>query len=482
MIGKFMTERKEISKRKVFVASSSAYDMEDDLQRCLMSRNIDSKREKHKRTGQEMSERRISDGYFITKDPQVATSKELIRNYPRGPSNNKSEILVEGTALSYNNFVQDSDVAEINVSMKSGPQGQNVCTSKDGGKTDARTAQGESSLCELRVCVSSDRRDQENTGEMNLSGSAKEAPRSLNPSPWKEIWSVLQDRSLTSCLSTRNMEFGRDVIETPFSTRTNPYSGPRKNKPQRIPPLYNTRKPFPTSQGNKEKMPSFDDAVVFHTVLKDARRDQGIGSPKDMNCEQRLELKKAKEVNLKKEPVEGNTSGRYENKCEKERTDILPNIAYPAASERYKSKFRVRLLPLVAKSDSLPNLTSSSTSVPSELIVTAPMNVVHPDESVLLGCFKNAERKTNLVSESELVKFRKNRSMSLDSVFSLESFAAYQANKSFSNEINVKGLQVLPDIKQSESNERKPTMKKPREEGLNVTQMLNVISLPWKCT
>lgn len=482
MIGKFMTERKEISKRKVFVASSSAYDMEDDLQRCLMSRNIDSKREKHKRTGQEMSERRISDGYFITKDPQVATSKELIRNYPRGPSNDKSEILVEGTALSYNNFVQDSDVAEINVSMKSGPKGQNVCTSKDGGKTDARTAQGESNLGELRVCVSSDRRDQENTSEMNLSGSAKEAPRSLNPSPWKEIWSVLQDRSLTSCLSTRNMEFGRDVIETPFSTRTNPYSGPRKNKPQRIPPLYNTRKPFPTSQGNKEKMPSFDDAVVFHTVLKDARRDQGIGSPKDMNCEQRLELKKAKEVNLKKEPVEGNTSGRYENKCEKERTDILPNIAYSAASERYKSKFRVRLLPLVAKSDSLPNLTSSSTSVPSELIVTAPMNVVHPDENVLLGCFKNAERKTNLASESELVKFRKNRSMSLDSVFSLESFAAYQANKSFSKEINVKGLQVLPDIKQSESNERKPTMKKPREEGLNVTQMLNVISLPWKCT
>lgn len=48
--------------------------------------------------------------------------------------------------------------------------------------------------------------------EENVFGSDR-IKRSLNPSPWKEIWSVLQDKSLANCpLSTKSVEFGREIF------------------------------------------------------------------------------------------------------------------------------------------------------------------------------------------------------------------------------------------------------------------------------
>ena len=490
MIGKFMMERRETTKKKLFVVSSSGCAMED-LQRCLMSRNIDTNRdEKQKKTVEEIPERKMSDGCLMTIAPQVTTPKDIIRNLTRR-NDDKSEILIEGTALNCQNLVQNTDGAKMTTFVSSSveeqaPVYQNISsTSKGESQADGNAVRSERSSLnspELSSNTAVGRSDKENGNEESLLVSAKAAPRNLDPCPWKEIWSVLQDRSRGSCLSTKNMEFGRDMIETPFSTRTNPYSRQRREKPQRIPPLYNTRKALPTTHGNKEKIPSFDDVVVFNTVFKDVRRDQGIaGSAHEIECEECMQLKNAKNSDVQIENVEGHKCGRYE--CKKEKTIGLPNVTCPPATDRYKSKFRVRLLPLVAKSDSLPNLTSSSTSVPSELIVTAPTNVVCSNENVHLDCFKSADRKTNFVSESELVnKFGQNRSMSLDSVFSMESLAAYQAKKNSSKGIKVQGFQVLPDIKHAESKKRDTSLKQASDEAWSVAQMPNVITLPWKCT
>lgn len=138
-----------------------------------------------------------------------------------------------------------------------------------------------------------------------------------------------------------------------------------------------------------------------------------------------MELKKVKEVNLKKEFVEGNIFGRYENKCEKERIDIFLNIVYLVVLECYKSKFWVRLFFFVVKSDFFLNLMLLLILVFLEFIVIVLMNVVYFDENVFLGCFKNVERKINLVSELELVKFGKNCLMLFDLVFFLEFFVVY---------------------------------------------------------
>ena len=481
MIGKFITERVETTKQNFFVVVANGGCTMDDLQRCLMSRNINSKRdEKHKKTTEKKSE-----AHHISQDiPRLTTP---VRNSTR-KNDDRSEILIEGTALNCQNLtVQNADGAKITPCAQSSLEEQIASSSKDKkSQADEIAMNAERSLInspELSLNTLTNRSDQDN--EVNLSGSPKAVHRSLNPSPWKEIWSVLQDRSLANCLSTKSMEFGRDISETPFSTRTNPYSKQRREKPQRIPPLYNTRKTVPTTHGNKAKIPSFDDAVVFNTVFKDVRRDQGIGGAHDIaKCKECIKITEFKDNSMQIESSGGHTCGKYESKDKKEKTIGLPNITPSrSATDRYKSKFRVRLLPLVAKSDSLPNLASTSTSAPSELIVTAPMNEASSNENVRLDCLKSEDIRNNLVTESELIasKCRQNRSMSLDSVFSVESFAAYHAKKSTSKGINVQGFQVLPDIKQTEPKKYQPALKQTGKEVSGITQTTVNITLPWKC-
>lgn len=286
--------------------------------------------------------------------------------------------------------------------------------------------------------------------EARLLASPKAVYRSLNRSPWKEVWSALQDRNLATCLSTKSMEFGRDIPGTSFSTRTSPHSMKRREKPQRIPPLYNKRKTVPTTRNNKTQVPSFD-AVIFNTLIRDIRRSQDFGITDDIGkCEECTNLMDFRDNTVQTDSDEGRRCGKHESKCVKDKTTGLPQITQRLPTDRYKSRFRVRLLPLVAKSDSLPNLTSTTASAPSELIVTAPMNVACPNENARPDCPKNKDRMANLVTEpGQLIqKSGHSRSMSLDSVFSLESSAAYQEKKD--KGINVQGFQILPDLKQIE--------------------------------
>jgi len=262
-----------------------------------------------------------------------------------------------------------------------------------------------------------------------LSKNKKESRRSLNPSPWKEIWSVLHDKRLANCvLSTKSVEFARDISATPSSTRTIPHIKTRREKPQRIPPLYNLRKNVPTTK-EKAKVPSFDDAFTAISTFCKGGQDTGVAFD---SCPEDFKLKDLKDHGVQSEGVQhgGRTCKTNEWKGTKAEVDGLPNIACPP-SDRYKSKFRVRLLPLVTKSDSLPNLTSKSTSVPSELIVTAPIHNARSSENISVDLARNAERRNDSVEENDTTNVsRQNRSMSLDSVFSLESFQAYHAGKS----------------------------------------------------
>lgn len=484
MIGKFLTERGETTKQNFFAVVANGGCAMDDLQRCLMLRNIDSKRteKRHKTEGGKISNEDVSKNV-----PHVTTAVDITRNSTKKKVD-RSTILVKGTALNCQTLFQNTNGAEsIAHEQASQSSEQTACSKKDDSQAEEIAINVERSLInspEMSLnTLTPDRSDQENENEVNLLGSPKALPRSLNPSPWKEVWSALQDRSLATCLSTKSMEFGRDFPETPFSTRTNPYSKQRREKPQRIPPLYNTRKALPTTYGNKAEVPSFDDAVVFNTVFRDVKRDQSTGGTHGISkCKECSKVAEFIDNSVLIEGSEGHTCGKFENKERKEKTIGLPNITCPP-TERYKSKFRVRLLPLVAKSDSLPNLTSTSTSAPSELIVTAPMNVICSNENFRLDCLKTEDIRTNLVTESEPVidKSRQNRSMSLDSVFSMESFAAYQAKKSGTKrEINVQGFQVLPDIKQTEPKKYQPPLTQNDEDMLGISQTA-VITLPWKC-
>ena len=427
-----------------------------------MWRNIDSKSDekRHKIEAKKLPKEDLAKNMA-----DVTTTLDIIKNSTR-KSSDRSEILIEGTAFNCQNVFQNTAGAKITPDhVQPSVEEHTTCSYKDDSQANENAMNtAERSLInspEMSLNTLDDRSDQDSEREPSLLGSPKAMPRSLNPSPWKEVWSALQDRSLATCLSTKSMEFGRDIPGTSFTTRINSYGKQRREKPQRIPPLYNKRKIVPTTRNNKTQIPSFDDAVIFNTVTRDMRRSQDFGIVDDIGkCEECTSLTEFKGNIVEIDIDKGHGCGKHESKGIKNKTAGLPQITPCPPTDRYKSKFRVRLLPLVAKSDSLPNLTSTTTSALSELIVSAPMNVACPNENAGADYFKNEDSITNLVTEPGqlMKKCRQSRSMSLESVFSMESFAAYQVKKG--NGISVQGFQVLPDIKQIEPKKYQSTLKR----------------------
>ena len=435
-----------------------------------MLRNIaiDSKRdEKRQKTETE----KLPKEHLAKNLAEVTTTLEIIRN-STGETFDRSEILIEGTGFNCQNLFQNTDGVKITPDHEqSSVEERTACSHKDGSQANVNAMNSERLFIDspdMSLNTLDERSDQDNENDVSLLGSPKAMLRSLNPSPWKEVWSALQDRSLATCLSTKNMEFGRDVPGTSFSTRTNPYSKQRREKPQRIPPLYNKRKTVPTTCDNKTQIPSFDDAVMFNSVIRDIRRSRDlVVSVDDIGkCKESRHSMEFKDNNVQIDSDESDKCGKQESKGIKDKTIGLPQITPRPLTDRYRSKFRVRLLPLVAKSDSLPNLTPSTTSAPSELIVTAPMNAASSNENVGRDCPKNEERITDPVTEPLQLMKRQSRSMSLDSVFSMEG-------------INVQGFQVLPDIKQIEPKKYQPVLKQ-KDAGFSSISQTPAMTLPWK--
>ena len=430
MTGKFFSERREKTKPDLVFTFVNCDRSMDDLPSCLTFRNIESKKDQQGRKNGTTSEELFA---------KNALPRELISPvvWPRLSKNKKDftpEIQVEGTSLNY----QSAPLAADDKDVKEPVQSQDI--------------------------------------DLNI----LESRRSLNPSPWKEIWSVLHDKRLANCLlSTKSVEFARDISATPSSTRTLPRIKTRTEKPQRIPLLYNLRKNVPTAKG-KVKVPSFDEAfTAFNTFCKGGQ-DTGVAFD---NCPEYVKLQDLKDHGLQSERVQHGDRICKTHECKGNKAEAvgLPNIACPP-SDRYKSKFRVRLLPLVTKNDSLPNLTSKSTSVPSELVVTAPTHNARSSENILVDLARNAERRNDSVKENDTTNVcRRNRSMSLDSVFSLESFQAYHAGKGAGGKINVQGFKVLPDIKWTSPKKYQQTLKQSDKEVPNISRQLTVITLPWKC-
>ena len=405
----------------------------DDLPSCLTLRTVDSKRdEQHTRN------EKTSEEYFAKNSLQVdSISPVALRRQTEKENNSRPEIHVKGTSLIYQNLFQGADDKdEKQHCMHSSQDEQAASSSKDENQADGNAMETEElSLMNTpeNVKTLGDRIGQDI--DINL----LEPQGSLDPSPW----SVLQDKSLANYpLSTKSVEFVRDISETLFSTRTNPYTKTRREKPQRIPPLYNARK---TVTNKKAKIPSFDSAVTFNTFFNEGQ-DTELPFDKRKEC-----IQLADHSFIQSEVSGGHACRKHESRDTKDRTIGLRNITCPP-TDRYKSKFRVKLLPLDAKSDSLPNLKSKSTSVPSELVITTLMHDATSSENIHLHFPKKEKNKNNLGKESEFInKSRQNRSLSLDSVFSIQSFAAYRAGKSVSGKINVQGFQVLPDTKHTET-------------------------------
>ena len=430
-----------------------------------MWRNINLKRdEKRHKTGTE----KLPKEDLAKNMAEVTTALDIIRNSTR-KNFEKSEIVIEGTALNCQNLFQNITDDASSDHVQSSIEDHTACSYKDDGETNENARNTERSLInspEMSLNTLNEGSEQDNDNEVSLLGSPKAMHRSLNPSPWKELWSALQDRSLATCLSTKSMEFGRDIPGILLSTRTNPYSKRRREKPQRIPPLYNKRKTVPTTR-DKTQTPSFDDAVIFNSLIRDNRRSQDLGTIDNIGtCKECTNLMELKDNTVQIDSDEGRRCGKHGIK---DKTFGLPQITPCPPTDRYKSKFRVRLLPLVAKSDSLPNLTSTTTSAPSELIVTTPMNVACSDENLGLDCPKPGQLMT---------KCRQSRSMSLESVFSVES----QQKESIISKggINVQGFQVLPDIKQIEPKKYQSILKQ-NDADISGISKTPAITQPWKC-
>lgn len=484
MIGRFSSQREEDKEKRFhFVVANGSCAMDSDLKGCLMLRNIaiDSKKdEKRQKTETE----KLPKEHLAKNWAEVTTALDIIRNSTR-ITFARSEILKEGTALNCKNLFQNTD------GVKTAPDHEEfsveefiACSHKDDSQANLNAVNTERIFIdspEMSLNTLDERSDQDNENDASSLGSPKAIHRSLNPSPWKEVWSALQDRSLATCLSTKSMEFGRGDPGTSFSTRTNPYSRQRREKPQRIPPLYNKRKSVPTTRDNKTQISaSFDDAVIFNSVIRDIRRSQDsvIGVDDIGKCKKSTHTMEFKDNNVQIESDESGRCGKRESNGVKDKIIGLPQITPRPPTVRYRSKFRVRLLPLVAKSDSLPNLTPSTTSAPSELIVTAPMNAASSNENVRLDCHKNEERITNPVTEPGQLMNRQSRCMSLDSVFSVESFPACQEKKDKAG-INVQGFQVLPDITQIEPKKYQSDLKQ-NNAGISGISQTPVTTLPWK--
>ena len=458
--------------------------MDCDLKGCLIWRNIDSKRDekRHKFEAEKLPKEDLAKNMA-----EVTTALDIIRNSTR-KSFDRSEILIEGTAFNSQNLFQNTDGAKITPDhVHTSVEENSAYSYKDDSQANENAMSTERSFVdspEMSLNTLDERSDQDDENDVSLLGSPNAMHRSLNPSPWKEVWSALQDGTLATCLLTKSMEFGRDIPGTSFSTRNAPYSKQRREKPQRIPPLYNKRKIIPITRDNKTQIPSFDDAVISNTRIRDIRRSQDLGIIDHIgNCKESTNLMENKDNTLQIDSDEGDRCEKHESKGMKDKTTGLPKLTPCPPTDRYKSKFRVRLLPLVAKSDSLPNLTSTTTSAPLELMVTAPMNVACSNENVGLECPRNEYSVTNLVTEPGqlMKKCRKSRSMSLESVFSVESLATVQTNKSVSKDgINVQGFQVLPDIKQIEAKKYQSSLKQNDADISGISQT-PVITLPWKC-
>ena len=159
------------------------------------------------------------------------------------------------------------------------------------------------------------------------------------------------------------------------------------------------------------------------------------------------------------------------------------NISLPKVEPfRYKSRFRVKLLPLGQRSDSLPEL---STTLTPDFLVSKPLSFKTPNETStdIVSDIERSEAKISIKKvsfENASIVPKMHRSLSLDSIFSTaepkdKSFLGYTENR-----IKIKGSQVLPGLKQSEEKKfPESTLRKDKREKINTLEKF-VLPLPWR--
>lgn len=185
----------------------------DDLPSCLISRNVDLKKdEKQKKSEDTSQECRLVRNALRE---ESVSPLAVPRHFCRKKKDFRPEIHIKGTSLNYQNLLRGPDDRDVRaLYVQPNQDERTTSSSKDESQADVVAPNTE----ERRNSVTTP--DSINTSgdcagqdvEENVFGSDR-IKRSLNPSPWKEIWSVLQDKSLANCpLSTKSVEFGREIF------------------------------------------------------------------------------------------------------------------------------------------------------------------------------------------------------------------------------------------------------------------------------
>ena len=162
--------------------------MDCDLKGCLICRNLDLKSDENRHK---------------TEDEKLPKEDlDIIRNSTR-KSFDRPEILIEATSFNCQTLFHNTDEAKITPDhVRPSVKGHTTYSYKDGqanngqanGQANENAINTESSLNNFPVMglnTYDDRSDQDDEHEARLLTSPKVVHRSLNRSPWKEVWSAL---------------------------------------------------------------------------------------------------------------------------------------------------------------------------------------------------------------------------------------------------------------------------------------------------
>ena len=284
--------------------------------------------------------------------------------------------------------------------------------------------------------------------------------RSLNSTPFHELASG-SGVNFPKCLSTQSVDsFGSSRSVAAGSSTCTDGALRKMREKRRVPPIQPIRKNMllPLDRHENSKRMSIEGTQVV-TKIREQDRENSFNANSPGNQERRETNKNSANQLLPSPCADGienvvtNVTFSEERKSftEPDSTFALPSITVSQPSDRYRSRFRVKLLPLVTKSDSLPNLVDSLNSQPSGLLVTSSLGHSAPALD-LEGISEKAEQWEDTEvkeGDAEVDDARpkrprgRARSLSVDSAFSGSSLIFGKEPK----EIAIDGNKMLPEIK-----------------------------------
>lgn len=277
--------------------------------------------------------------------------------------------------------------------------------------------------------------------------------RSLDSIPFHEMSEKVENESLPSFLLAQRVDSNTRSYSVAVSSIGKETRVRKMREKRRIPPIQSTKKLAPLVQSEKAQMMSIEGTQCsgktsekFHensTGINLLSHPERCETNKEVfnNCYCQSCPTEMRDVTFDKQ-----CSEKKAQSSEQGKSFSLPAIVVSHSTDKYKSRFRVKLLPLVTKSDSLPDLAESSSTQSVQLLVTTSLTTSTPalhlkdiHETAEEGVIK---REDDEAEEGFASKRGRARSLSLDS--------AFPGDPSFAKggrEIAIDGSRLLPEIK-----------------------------------